>query len=396
MMLIRRFEERAGEMYAKAKIGGFLHLCDRRGGHHRGRHAGAARRDYLMSTYREHGQALARGTAPNAVMAELFGREDGCSGGRGGSMHLFDWDKRFLGGYGIVGGSLPLSAGVALAGDYLGDGGRDPLDDGRRRDQPGHLRRDDEPRGALEAAGRLRDHQQPVRHGHRAAPPLGGHRPVAQVRGLRRARHALRRHGRARRAQRGDRGAEVRPRGAQAAARRGGHLPLPRPLDGRPRGVPLEGRGRGVARARSDQGVRQAPRRRGRAGKEGRRAARPGGDRDGRRGGAFADDSPFPDLDSLYDDVYVYSGGARLVDRRRALPRGASRRARARGRPVPHELAEKGAAHARWRRTGAKAATEAARRTGEEQAQGRSGGDHAGGGAAARGGRRRGPGEERG
>ena len=72
-----------------------------------------------MSTYREHGQAIARGTHPNEVMAELFGREGGCSHGRGGSMHLFDWDKRFLGGYGIVGGSLPLSAGVALAADYM-------------------------------------------------------------------------------------------------------------------------------------------------------------------------------------------------------------------------------------------------------------------------------------
>jgi pyruvate dehydrogenase E1 component alpha subunit len=76
--------------------------------------------DYLMSTYREHGQAIARGTHPNAVMAELFGRVDGCSKGRGGSMHLFDVERRFMGGYGIVGGSLPLSAGIALACDYEG------------------------------------------------------------------------------------------------------------------------------------------------------------------------------------------------------------------------------------------------------------------------------------
>src|SRR2546427_12618 len=118
MMLIRRFEERAGEMYAKAKIGGFLHLCI-------GEEATIvvaveAMRDgdYLLSTYREHGQAIARGTSPNAVMAELFGRVDGCSKGRGGSMHLFDYERRFLGGYGIVGGNLPLAAGVALACDY--------------------------------------------------------------------------------------------------------------------------------------------------------------------------------------------------------------------------------------------------------------------------------------
>ncbi len=119
MMLIRRFEERAGEMYAKAKIGGFLHLCIGEEAAIVGATQALRDGDYLISTYREHGQALARGTHPNAVMAELFGREDGCSRGRGGSMHLFDWEKRFLGGYGIVGGSLPLSAGVALACDYL-------------------------------------------------------------------------------------------------------------------------------------------------------------------------------------------------------------------------------------------------------------------------------------
>jgi pyruvate dehydrogenase E1 component alpha subunit len=118
MMLIRRFEERAGEMYAKAKIGGFLHLCIGEEATIVGATQALRETDYLMSTYREHGQALARGTHANAVMAELFGRVDGTSGGRGGSMHLFDAERRFLGGYGIVGGSLPLSAGVALAADY--------------------------------------------------------------------------------------------------------------------------------------------------------------------------------------------------------------------------------------------------------------------------------------
>ena len=120
MDLIRHFEERAGEMYAKAKIGGFLHLAI-------GEEAtivGAARAmrdaDYLVSTYRSHGHALARGTSPDAVMAELFGRVDGCSRGRGGSMHMFDLERRFMGGYGIVGGNLPLAAGMAMAADYLG------------------------------------------------------------------------------------------------------------------------------------------------------------------------------------------------------------------------------------------------------------------------------------
>jgi pyruvate dehydrogenase E1 component alpha subunit len=120
MMLIRRFEERAGEMYAKAKVGGFLHLAIGEEATIVG--AGRALRpgDYLVSTYRSHGHALVRGTSPDAVMAELFGRVDGCSKGRGGSMHMFDLERRFMGGYGIVGGNLPIAAGIALASDYLG------------------------------------------------------------------------------------------------------------------------------------------------------------------------------------------------------------------------------------------------------------------------------------
>jgi pyruvate dehydrogenase E1 component alpha subunit len=120
MMLIRRFEERAQEMYAKNKVGGFLHLAI-------GEEAtivGAVRAmrddDYLISTYRSHGHALARGADPNHVMAELFGRETGLSKGRGGSMHMFDHERRFMGGYGIVGGNLPLAAGIALSSDYRG------------------------------------------------------------------------------------------------------------------------------------------------------------------------------------------------------------------------------------------------------------------------------------
>jgi len=118
MLLIRRFEERAGQMYAKNKVGGFLHLAI-------GEEAtivGAVRamrdEDYLISTYRSHGHAIARGTDPKRVMAELFGKAKGVSGGRGGSMHMFDAERRFMGGYGIVGGNLPLAAGIALSSDY--------------------------------------------------------------------------------------------------------------------------------------------------------------------------------------------------------------------------------------------------------------------------------------
>jgi pyruvate dehydrogenase E1 component alpha subunit len=120
MMLIRRFEERAGEMYAKAKVGGFLHLAIGEEATIVGSVRAMRDDDYLISTYRSHGHALARGTHPENVMAELFGRVDGCSKGRGGSMHMFDLDNRFMGGYGIVGGNLPLAAGMAMASDYLG------------------------------------------------------------------------------------------------------------------------------------------------------------------------------------------------------------------------------------------------------------------------------------
>jgi pyruvate dehydrogenase E1 component alpha subunit len=121
MVLIRHFEERAQEMYMKAKIGGFLHLCIGEEATVVGATSVLAEQDYLISTYREHGQAIARGTDPKAVMAELFGRETGTSRGRGGSMHLFDYERRFMGGYGIVGGNLPLAAGFGLASDYTGE-----------------------------------------------------------------------------------------------------------------------------------------------------------------------------------------------------------------------------------------------------------------------------------
>ena len=120
MMLIRRFEERAGEMYAKAKIGGFLHLAIGEEATIVGSTRALRDQDYLISTYRSHGHTLARGSDPDRVMAELFGRVDGLCRGRGGSMHMFDLERRFMGGYGIVGGNLPLAAGFALASDYLG------------------------------------------------------------------------------------------------------------------------------------------------------------------------------------------------------------------------------------------------------------------------------------
>ena len=118
MVLIRRFEEEAGRQYQRAKAGGFLHLAIGEEATIVGTTSAMRDDDYLIGTYRTHGHAIARGTEPERVMAELFGRVGGTSGGRGGSMHVFDNDRRFMGGYGIVGGSIPLGAGLAFASDY--------------------------------------------------------------------------------------------------------------------------------------------------------------------------------------------------------------------------------------------------------------------------------------
>ncbi|MEP6600593.1 MAG: pyruvate dehydrogenase (acetyl-transferring) E1 component subunit alpha [Nitrospirota bacterium] len=118
MLLIRRFEERSAEMYALGKIGGFCHL-------YIGEEAVAVGAldvlrpdDYVFSSYRDHGHCLARGCDPKAVMAELFGRSTGLCKGKGGSMHLIDVERRFMGGYAIVGGHLPLATGAAFAINY--------------------------------------------------------------------------------------------------------------------------------------------------------------------------------------------------------------------------------------------------------------------------------------
>jgi pyruvate dehydrogenase E1 component alpha subunit len=118
MFLIRRFEEKAAEMYALGKIGGFLHLYIGQEAVAVGAISALRPDDYVIAGYREHGHALAKGADPRRVMAELFGRRDGLSKGKGGSMHMFDRQAGFLGGHAIVGGYLPIAAGVGLAIRY--------------------------------------------------------------------------------------------------------------------------------------------------------------------------------------------------------------------------------------------------------------------------------------
>jgi pyruvate dehydrogenase E1 component alpha subunit len=120
MLLQRRFEERCAEAYAIGKIGGFCHLYIGQEAVSTGTLSLLRADDYVITTYRDHGQALARGMTPRAVMAELFGRVDGCAGGKGGSMHMFDRNLNFLGGHGIVGGHVPIAAGVGFAIKYRG------------------------------------------------------------------------------------------------------------------------------------------------------------------------------------------------------------------------------------------------------------------------------------
>jgi pyruvate dehydrogenase E1 component alpha subunit len=115
MLRIRRFEEKAAELYTVGKVRGFLHLYDGQEAVAVGAMQALGPEDAIVATYREHGQALARGIPMGAIMAELYGKANGCCRGRGGSMHLFDVSHRFYGGNAIVGGGLPIAVGLALA-----------------------------------------------------------------------------------------------------------------------------------------------------------------------------------------------------------------------------------------------------------------------------------------
>ncbi len=122
MFVIRRLEEEAARAYAQGKIGGFLHLYIGQEAVAVGAMATLKPEDYVITTYRDHGVAIAKGMSSRALMAELYGKVTGCSKGLGGSMHMFDREHHMLGGYGIVGGHIPLAAGVAFASKYRADG----------------------------------------------------------------------------------------------------------------------------------------------------------------------------------------------------------------------------------------------------------------------------------
>ncbi len=328
MTLIRRFEERAGEMYARAKVGGFLHLSIGEEATIVGSARALREDDYLISTYRSHGHALVRGTPPENVMAELFGRVDGCSRGRGGSMHMFDLARRFMGGYGIVGGNLPIAAGIALASDYqgtdevtlctFGDGASNQGTFGETLNIAALWR--------LPVVFMVTNNQfgmGTALRRHSAVTDLQRKGESLGVPGMRcDGMDVLDTHAVVGEAVR------ARARGPPAGARRGGHLPLPRPLDGRPRAVPharrrsRRWRERDPLPAFGELLVREGVIERGRA-----RADRRAGGRAGRRGGGVRRGLAVPGAPSRCTTTCTCSTrGARLVlgaDHRRAGGRGS-------------------------------------------------------------------------
>ncbi len=120
MLLMRKFEEKAGQLYGQQKIRGFCHLYIGQEAVVAGTVSATRPEDTFITSYRDHAQALAKGVSANACMAELYGKATGCSKGKGGSMHFFDKSKGMMGGHGIVGGQIPLGAGLAFAEKYLG------------------------------------------------------------------------------------------------------------------------------------------------------------------------------------------------------------------------------------------------------------------------------------
>jgi len=120
MLLIRRFEEKSAQLYGQQKIKGFCHLYIGQEALVAGMMSAITKEDKVITAYRDHGHALAMGVTPNEVMAELYGKATGCSGGKGGSMHMFSKEHNFFGGHGIVGAQIPMGAGLALAEQYKG------------------------------------------------------------------------------------------------------------------------------------------------------------------------------------------------------------------------------------------------------------------------------------
>ena len=284
MLRIRRFEEKCAELYSGGKIRGFLHLYVGEEAVAVGAVQALTREDAIVATYREHGHAIARGLSMNALMAEMFGKRDGCSRGRGGSMHVFDAATRFYGGNAIVGGGLPLAVGLALADAlqqrprvtacFFGDGA---VAEGEFHESLNlaalwklpvlflcennlyamgtHITR-----AQSETDLRLKAQSYRV-----PAEAVDGMDVTAVEAAVRRSADAVR-------------------RGRRARVSRAAHVPLPRALDVRRRALSREIRGRGVEGARPDRQLPGAARGRGACDRRARRGARGRRGRGDRRG----------------------------------------------------------------------------------------------------------------
>ena len=241
MLLIRRFEEKAGQLYGMGFIGGFCHLYIGQEAVVTGLKMAMREGDQMITAYRDHGHMLAMEMSPRGVMAELTGRRGGYSRGKGGSMHMFSKEKNFYGGHGIVGAQVSLGTGLGF---------RQPLPRKRRRladllrrrrGQPGPGLRELQHGGALEAAGRLRHREQSLRDGHLGCPLFGRNRVRSSRPVLQDSRPAGRRHGRACR----EIGRRARhrmvPLGRGADHPRDADLPLSRPFDVRSGQIPDQG-----------------------------------------------------------------------------------------------------------------------------------------------------------
>jgi hypothetical protein len=221
MLLIRRFEEKAGQLYGMGLIGGFCHLYIGQEAVVVGMQMALSKGDEVITSYRDHGHMLATGMDPRGVMAELTGRAGGYSHGKGGSMHMFSKAKNFFGGHGIVGAQVSIGTGLGFSNWYRGND----------RVCVTYFGEGASNQGADEAARGLCDREQQIRHGHQRRACIGIARPVEERRAMGHSRHAGRWHGRA--GGEGGRrtGGGVLPIRQGAISARGEDLPLSRSLD---------------------------------------------------------------------------------------------------------------------------------------------------------------------
>ena len=253
MLAIRRMEEAAAKAYSQGKIGGFLHLNIGQEAVCVGAIAALEPDDYVVATYREHGHAYAKGVHARArSWPSSTARRPAARRASAARCTSSTPSTNFLGGYGIVGGHVPLAAGVAFASKYRGDGRVTLCFFGDGASTHGGFHEGLALAGAVEAAGRLHLREQPVLDGHAALPHARGRgRVAARARATAWRAIASTATTSSRSSDRIAEAVERARNDRRADAGRGRDLPLPRPLDDRPRPVPHEGRGRGVEEARS-------------------------------------------------------------------------------------------------------------------------------------------------